>query len=104
MRIKVLFDQITIKQYNDVIEYYNKNKTSDLSDLEKLDRAEGGFQIRLLFDNYRYKDPNDTIKQLRWKNKILDPLFYIGFTDIETKLLYDALCYVFGDNQIVLCN
>jgi hypothetical protein len=101
MIISVKFDTISSLQYSQVIEYYNQNKPNNWNPLEKLDRAEGGFQIKL--DKVPYNtDVNYTIKQVRWNNKYLTSGLYIYFSDTETKLLYDSLCHVFGSENVVL--
>ena len=64
MYIQVTFDVINV---NAVCDYYNKNKSEDKNSLEKLNRAEGGFQIKRkvipntgsVYDS----DPNNLVKQ-----------------------------------------
>lgn len=101
MLISVKFETINSLQCSQVLEYYNNNRPEDFNPLEKLDRAEGGFQIKL--DNVPYNtDVNYTVKQLRWKNKYLTSGLYIDFSDEELKLLYKSLCNVFGNENVVL--
>lgn len=74
----------TQNQINDVVNYYNKYKKLESNNL---DQIEYGFQIKL--------------KQLRWhKNKLISNSFQ--FNNEETFLLYESLCNVFGEENIIL--
>jgi len=102
MYIKVTFDVINV---NAVCDYYNKNKSEDQNSLEKLNRAEGGFQIKRkvipdtgsVYDN----DPNNLVKQLRWSNKsLITPLGKYTFNEDEVKLLYRAISSIHGKDSV----
>lgn len=72
--------------------------------LEELDRCEGGFQIRMNEEELAVLScdvNNAKIKQLRWRNRKLDPMNYTGFTEEETLRLYQSLVHVFGESFIV---
>ena len=102
--IAVEFEKINNDQYDQVIKYYNENKADDWNPINKLDRAEGGFQIELKENeivNKNIKDPNYLIKQLRWSNKKLTTNF-IPFNEQETKILWYALQNVFHDKVKLL--
>jgi peptide subunit release factor RF-3 len=87
MEIEVLFSNFTQIQINDVVNYYNKYKKVGRDNLEILDKIEYGFRIKL--------------KQLRWyKNKLISNSFQ--FNNEETFLLYESLCDVFGEKNIIL--
>ena len=106
MYIQVTFDVINV---NDVCDYYNKNKSEDQNSLEKLNRAEGGFQIKRkvisdtgsVYDN----DPNNIVKQARWTRKYLTtPIGQYTFTEYEWNLLYESICSVHGKENTILHN
>lgn len=100
MNISVKFEEYTKSELSNVLTYYNSKKKDIDKPLQELDRAEGGFQIEL--DNIEGNDPNNRIKQLRWKRKELSCLTHIDFTNDEKKLLYESLCYVFGNENVIL--
>lgn len=100
MNISVKFQSYTNSELSNVLDYYNSKKKNTDKPLQELDRAEGGFQIEL--DKIEGNDPNKRIKQLRWTSKRLCCLIYIDFTNDEKKLLYESLCHVFGNENVIL--
>jgi len=106
MKIKVKFKSINNNQINDVINFFNLNKPDKWNRLEKLDRVEGGFQIKLNDDEIKIYnkcnpiDDNYRIKQLRWNNQKLCSFDYINFNQQELLLLYRSLQYVFGIGEV----
>lgn len=86
--------------YEPVINYYNQHKSKDFKNLEKLDRAEGGFKIK--FDNYNELDcdENNKIHQLRWSSGRLISNGYYGFTTEQLDLLYDSLVSCLGQENV----
>jgi hypothetical protein len=108
--IQVTFSSYTEQQIQEVLDYYNQNKPENSMELEKLNRAEGGFCIKLTPDQmervrdfifYDQYNPNFAIKQLRWTRKFLVPLSgYAEFDDAETALLLDAMKHVFGEEYV----
>ena len=86
--------------YQPIIDYYNNNKKKDDQNLEKLDRAEGGFKIRL--DNYENLDcdENNKIYQLRWSRGSLVSNGYRGFTSEQNELLYKSLVSCLGIDNV----
>jgi hypothetical protein len=97
--IKVNFDTIN---YQPVIDKFNEIKTNDILEISKLDRFEGGFSIPLKSFNDN-QDSNYKIKQLRWsKKKLITPISYIPFDEIEIEYLYHALKEVYGDDKVQL--
>jgi hypothetical protein len=98
MTIRILIDTIDEPTIQKILEYYNQYKDEGENPLQKLDRAEGGFQIDIPKEQWKINrrfgsaDENDKIRQMRWKNGILTSP-YIGFTGKQGNLLYDALCY-----------
>jgi hypothetical protein len=101
MRIKVLADTI---DYNAILDYYNTHRSDDEEPLQRLDRTEGGFQIQIPSMKNKICDENNKIRQLRWANGQLVSGFYIGFTEKQTMLLYDALVYALKGNVLLLEN
>jgi hypothetical protein len=100
MPIRVLVDSIEIETVYKIIDNYNKNKDDDDEPLERLERCEGGFQIRSK-DNYFVIGENNKIKQLRWKHKYLQPFLHCqGFTKKEEIQLFTAMKTVLGENVI----
>lgn len=96
-RISVKFDSITLLETQRIIEHYNTIKPLEFSNLENLDRCEGGFQISLPGTELQGK-----IKQVRWIKKRLEtPLQYIGFNHEETLLLYKSFIHVFDKSLVV---
>ena len=100
MYIQVTFDTIKV---NEVCDYYNNNKNKDQNPLEKLERAEGGFQIKLkkvpttgsIYDS----DPNNLVKQARWsRKKLITPIGQYSFTEDEWNLIYKSICSVHGND------
>jgi hypothetical protein len=112
MQISVNFETISPDQTNLVIDYYNQRKPEGANPLEKSYAAEGGFMIALTPDEIgirKSSNPNDHVKQVRWNRKSLVSSRHgkyaaIQFTEDETLLLYDALCAIFGADDVQLQN
>ena len=106
MYVQVLFDEIL---YERVCDHYNSHKPQEWEPLKRLERAEGGFCIDI--KNYQVDnnniftlDPNARIKQMRWYRKCLKtPIGWYGFSDDEILSLYDAICKIYGEDQVILC-
>jgi hypothetical protein len=101
--IKVKIEVITGQYYKQIIEKYNEMKPSDWPPLERLDRAEGGFQLEIPEKRgIKCRNANDKIKQLRWKNKALvQHNYYITFNERELELLFNAMLDVLGKDVYV---
>jgi hypothetical protein len=104
--IKVLIDTLP-GGYGPIIEYYNANKPADWMPIAKAGVAEGGFEIKLNPDELArkmnwYSDYNDRVRQLRWSDGKLLSNCYVGFTDEQTALLFQALQQSLGDQVIML--
>jgi hypothetical protein len=101
--IKVKIEVITGVHYKKIIEKYNEMKPSDWPPLERLDRAEGGFQLEIPEKRgIKCRNANDKIKQLRWKNKALvQHNYYITFNERELELLFNAMLDVLGKDVYV---
>jgi len=101
MSISVKFASYSSEELERVINYYNQIKSSHDSVIEELNRCEGGFKIAEENDiEIESANPNNRIKQLRWKNRKLDPMNFKGFTQEETLRLYQSLVYVFGQSLV----
>lgn len=88
--------------YNSICNYYNQHKPSNFNEIKRLDRVEGGFCIDLLTQKQNL-DVNENIKQVRWSNQhLLTKWSYIPFSAEETKLLFESLVSVYGDDKIFL--
>jgi hypothetical protein len=99
---KMIRVTIPTVDYSAVCAYYNTHKPMTANPLVPLDRIEGGFCIER-FGDFKGKDENIKIKQVRWANrKLITPMGYYGMTTDEEKLLYDALVSVYGEEQIFL--
>jgi hypothetical protein len=99
IKIKVNMDIITAAQYEKIIEKYNEIKPKSWQRLERLPRAEGGFQLEIPEKKDIKCSENQKIKQLRWNIKCLVPYKnYIGFNVRETELLFNTMKSVFGEN------
>jgi hypothetical protein len=100
IKIKVNMDIITAAQYEKIIEKYNEIKPETWQPLQRLPRAEGGFQLEIPDKKHiKCRNQNQKIKQLRWDKKCLVPYqYYLGFNDGETEILYQAMKSVFGEN------
>jgi len=101
MPIKVSVDSIDKDTFQKILDHYNNNKSEDEPPLERLQRAEGGFQIKIPSRQSLMCDENDKIRQLRWNKKYLLSDFYIGFTEKQELLLYESLVYALGGNVIL---
>lgn len=103
IKIKVNVDVITGDQYEQIIKKYNEIKPETWQPLQRLPRAEGGFQLEIPDKkDIKCRNQNQKIKQLRWVKKCLVPYqYYLGFNDRETELLYNAMKSVFGDNVLL---
>ena len=98
MTISVLVDTIDKETFQKILDYYNQYKDETENPLERLDRAEGGFQIQIpeeqwVVDIRGLMNANDKIRQLRWKDGRLVSNGYKSFTAKQGMLLYDALVY-----------
>uniref|UniRef100_A0A6C0HB16 Uncharacterized protein n=1 Tax=viral metagenome TaxID=1070528 RepID=A0A6C0HB16_9ZZZZ len=100
IKIKVNIDVITADHYEKIIEKYNEIKPETWQPLQRLPRAEGGFQLEIPEKkDIKTRNQNQKIKQLRWDKKCLVPYqYYLGFNHRETEILYHAMKSVFGDN------
>ena len=100
IKITVKTDVITGDQYDKIIQKYNEIKPETWQSLQRLPRAEGGFQIEIPDKkDVKCRNQNEKIKQLRWDKKCLVPYqYYLGFNDSETELLYQAMKSVFGND------
>jgi len=107
MSIQVFVPRIDNLTYQSILEYYNKNKEPDEAPLQRLDRAEGGFQIELPRNEWKKNDfgiidSNGQIRQLRWSNGKLTSGEYKGFTESQTALLFVALTHSLPAGQVHL--
>ena len=104
--IKVLVGSIDKETMQKILDFYNNNKEENENQLERLDRAEGGFKIQIPKDKWKinpyigFRDANDTIQQLRWSNGRLVGR-HIGFNMKQYILLYEALVYALPGNVIL---
>jgi hypothetical protein len=102
MPIRVLLDTIEYEDIEKIIALYNLKKDYNDEPLERLDRCEGGFKIRLKdYDNLS-GDDNAKIKQLRWQYRYLKP--FVGHRGFELKeeiILYESMKLVLGDEKVV---
>jgi hypothetical protein len=94
MHISVTVDSISKTNFQEILDYYNTNKPNDEELLERLDRFEGGFQIEISQQRNKCIDENNKIRQLRWSRGKLVSGCYIGFTEKQLLLLYDAMVYI----------
>ena len=103
MTIRVVPETIDKETFQKILDYYNANKPEDEEPLERLPRAEGGFQIQLTDMKDKYCDDNKKIRQLRW-NSIgqLVSRGYIDFTAKQGTLLYEALVYGLGKANVII--
>jgi hypothetical protein len=107
MYVQVLFNEVS---YERVCDYYNCHKPQEWKPLKRLERAEGGFCIDIDINksptdehNIFASGPNAKIKQLRWFCKCLKtPNGWYGFSDNEILLLYDGMCKIYGEDQVML--
>ena len=102
-KIKINIDVITAAQYEKIIEKYNEIKPETWQPLQRLPRAEGGFQLEIPEKKHiKCRNQNQKIKQLRWDKKYLVPYqYYLGFNERETEILYHAMKSVFGENIVL---
>lgn len=103
--VSVNFSVIIPQNYEDVVNYYNTHKDKSWSPLQKLNRAEGGFEIAIPENSDKNIDANKQIKQVRWNKKSLVTDIYKGyipFEEKETELLYNSMVSVFGKEKVVL--
>jgi hypothetical protein len=101
MTIKVNVDTISDEDIQAIIDYYNQNKPVGEEPINRLNRYEGGFQIRIPDMKDVMCDANKKIKQLRWHKQCLVAGFYLGFTDEEEDLLYKSLVHVLGKDNVI---
>lgn len=98
--IRVTVDTV---DYCSVLEYYNTHKKEDEPALEKLGRAEGGFQVKIPGKENERCDSNQKIRQSRWTRKCLvTPGGCKSLQECELELLFHALCHIYGEEQISL--
>ena len=104
MRIFCLLKSIDKTQLELILDYFNSKKDILDEPLELLNRAEGGFKINI---SYLKNDPcneNKKIKQVRWKKGYLDSSGFISFIYKETMLLYESMCKVLGEENVLIEN
>jgi hypothetical protein len=106
MPITVYVQTIQNDVLQKILDHYNKNKKIGEYPLEILNRTEGGFKIRLpkitgkLSESNRLRDANSEIRQLRWSRGQLVSGYYIGFTQEQELLLYNALVDALGQANV----
>ncbi len=96
MPITVTLSSITHESLDNICEYYNKYQTTGI--IEKLDRCEGGFKIRI--DNSDNSDNNDNIRQVRFHKRQLVSQEYIPFLENEVDLLFESMVHIFGQEYV----
>ena len=101
MPIRVTATSIDADTIRNVINHYNANKPADEEPLERLNRAEGGFQIQIVNKKNDICDDNLKIRQLRWSRGRLVSGEYIGFTQKQEAMLYEALVHALGGNVLM---
>ena len=109
MFIRVLTDTLPENGYREILYYYNSNKPDNWKNLRQAGVYEGGFEvskneseIEELQKRYRYLDPNEKVRQVRWSNGRLLGLGHLPLLEEETLLLYQALKHVLGENLVEL--
>lgn len=102
MPIKVTANSIDAETFREIINYYNTNKPEDEEPLERLPRAEGGFQIQIASKKNLACDNNLKIRQLRWSRGELVSCGYIGFTAKQEAMLYEALVHGLGGGVLMI--
>jgi len=103
MSIHVTVDNISMENYNKIIDFYNRNKLEEDSRLERLDRCEGGFQIKIPEKQNENCDVNLKIKQLRWYRKqLVEFKNYKTFNEQELLLLFRSMQSVLGDSVLFI--
>ena len=85
-----------------ILQYYNEHKPAEEEPLERLPRAEGGFQIQITSKKNECCDANLKIRQLRWWKGTLISFGYIGFTAQQEAMLYEALVYGLGGGVLMV--
>ena len=85
--------------YQPILTYYNENRPQGTEELEELNRAEGGFMIKIP-ENKDEQDINNRIRQLRWSNLRLVSDIYIGFNDEQLDLLYESFINYLGEDNL----
>jgi hypothetical protein len=102
MPIKVTATSIEAETFREILNYYNANKPADEEPLERLPRAEGGFQIQIASKKQLVCDDNLKIRQLRWSKGELVSCGYIGFTAKQEAMLYEALVHGLGGGVLMI--
>jgi hypothetical protein len=101
MQIKVNTPIIKHEDFVKILEFYNKHKPADAEPLERLDRAEGGFQINAK-KAVPHHEPNNNIRQLRWYyQRLVAYQQYNTLTTEEQDLLYKSMKNVLGEDAVV---
>lgn len=89
-------------EYKPILDYYNARKSDDEEPLEILDRFEGGFQIQITHMKNEMVDNNLKIRQLRWNRGELKSFGYIGFSEKQVMLLYEAIVNAFPGQVLLI--
>ena len=100
MPIKVSVDSIDDSTFQKILDHYNLFKPGYEQPLERLGRVEGGFQIKIPGRQNDRFNSNQKIRQLRWSEGELIPGPYIGFTQAQEILLFDALVHALGKESV----
>jgi len=104
--IRVLVDSINKETMQKILDYYNSKKEDSENPLERLPRAEGGFQINLPESqwekDYRgFIGENQKIQQVRWKNGRLVGS-HISLNMKQYMMLYDAMVFSLEPGTVIL--
>jgi len=103
MSIRVTVDNISTENYNKIIDFYNRNKLEKDSRLERLDRCEGGFLLKIPEKQKEKCDVNEKIKQLRWdRKKLVEFKNYKTFNEQELMLLFMSMQSVLEDSVLFI--
>jgi hypothetical protein len=92
--------------FKPICDLYNQKKPADWKPIARGGFYEAGFEIPLNDDEREsqlkrgYNDVNDLVRQLRFYRGRLEAGYYIGFTKEQTKLLYEVLVELWGQENV----
>lgn len=101
MTIKIRYlDLIPAYQIEEIINYYNIYRSKNTEPIQQCEGG-GGFMIAIKGANPRIMSKTQCIKQLKWhKNILVTYIDYVGFTEEEEELLYNAMVVILGDQYV----
>ena len=99
--------------YAPILKHFNEFKPPGCNSIRQLGASEGGFELdleepfleqaKLKMIHNPMRDINSLLRQVRWHNGKLLSFHHNSLTEEQTMLLFRALQFSLGEENVVLC-